>query len=205
MMALSASGRAKLISQGAMGGSNSMNEIDQFGMQTVDAIRHLAEANCYVQALVVLYSAIDTLAWADLRSGDVKRSDFCKWVDAYLRPQQMGCTSDDLYGARCALVHSTAAESSMSRKGLAGELWYSTSPHSMTHLQSYAQQVGARATVVYFTSLVAAFADGVEKFSQDLASDPVREHACIQRIRLWLRFLPAASLSGPSPQAFPAV
>ena len=172
-----------------------MNEVDQFGMQAIDAIKHLVVANRYLQALVVLYSAIDTLAWASLSSGDVTRSDFCHWVDAYMTPQvQIGCTSEDLYGARCALVHSSTPESRMSREGRARELWYVTSPHSVDRLQSYSQKVGAKAKIVHFTSLVAAFTDGAMKFSQELASDPARDAICTERMKRWLRFLPIASL-----------
>ncbi len=172
-----------------------MNEINQFGMQTVDSVRHLVDANCYLQALIILYSAIDTLAWASLSSGDVTQSDFCRWVDTYLTPQsQIGCTSEDLYGARCALVHSSAAESRMSRQGRANELWYVTSPHSINRLESYAEHIGVNAKVVYFTALIAAFGEGVMKFSQELASDPIREAVCTERIKQWLRFSPTASL-----------
>ena len=171
-----------------------MNEIDLFGMQTIDAINQLVVANRYLQALVVLYSAIDTLAWVSLSSGDVTRFDFCKWDDTYLKPEmQVGCTSQDLYAARCAVVHSSAAESRMSREGQASELWYSTSSHSIDYLQSYARKVGAKAKVVHFTTLIAAFTFSVMDFSQELATDPGREAVCVERMKRWIRFLPLAA------------
>jgi hypothetical protein len=172
-----------------------VNEIDEFGLQTMNAIARLVEANCYLQALVILYSAIDTLAWANISSGNVTRSDFCRWVDMYLMPQtQVGCTSEDIYGARCSLVHSGSAESRMSREGRVSELWYATAPNSINRLELYALKLGAKAKVIYFTALVAAFAEGVMKFSQEIASQPEREATSIKRIKQWLRFLPTGSL-----------
>lgn len=172
-----------------------MNDVNQFGMDTVDAVSSLVAANRYLQALVLLYSAIDTLAWVSVSTGDVTRADFCHWVDVYMKPQsELGCTSEDLYSARCGLLHSGAAESKMSREGRANEIWYVTSPHSVVRLRAYAQKAGAQAKIVYFTSLVAAFADGVMQFCDDLALDPVRDAQCSDRIKRWLRFLPTSSL-----------
>lgn len=112
-----------------------MTRIAQFGLQTLEAISCLIKANHYMQALVILYSAIDTLAWSTRSSGDVTRDDFCRWVTQYMQPEaNLGCTAKDLYGARCALLHSGSAESKMSRDGAAMEIWYgdgekvSTSP-----------------------------------------------------------------------------
>lgn len=94
-----------------------MTRIAQFGLQTLEAISCLITANHYMQALVVLYSAIDTLAWSTRGSGDVTRGDFCRWVTQYMQPEAtLGCTPKDLYGARCALLHSGSAESKMSRE-----------------------------------------------------------------------------------------
>src|SRR5216683_5888041 len=107
--------------------TEAMNAVDQFGMDTVGAVSTLVTANQYMQALVLLYSAIDTLAWVSRSAGNVTRADFCRWVDVYMQPQsRLGCTAEDLYGARCSILHSSAAESKLSREGRVNELWYVT-------------------------------------------------------------------------------
>jgi hypothetical protein len=163
-------------------------------MQTVDALTTLVRANHYFHALILLYSAIDALAWASLSSGDVTRSDFCNWVSQYMDPQsRLSCSSEDLYAARCGMLHSSTAESKMSREGRASELWYVTSPHSIPKLEAHRQRVGSRAKVVYFTALVGAFVEGVMRFSDDLAAEPKRQVAANGRMERWLRFLPMHS------------
>lgn len=172
-----------------------MNDIDQFGMEAVDAFVHLAKANHWLQGLVVLYSAIDTLAWASRSGGDVSRADFCRWVSAYMNPSvELGCTSGDLYAARCALLHSSTAESKMSRAGQVSELWYVTSPYSAAAIGSLAQRVGSDAKVLNTTALIGAFSRAVEKFSDELSSDETRFRAASERIRRWLRFVPSEVL-----------
>jgi hypothetical protein len=164
----------------------SLNGIDQFGMETVDAVTHLVKANCWVQALVILYSAIDTLAWLSREEGDVTRSDFCNWVSAYMDPTvQLGCTPKDLYAARCGMLHSSTAESKLSREHKASELWYVTSPRSLPNLQAL---VGAKAKVVCVTALLDAFSQGVVKFSNEL--DETRRRETAERMRRWVRFVP---------------
>ena len=176
--------------------TGSVTTIEQFGMETIDAVSNLVTANRYLQAVVLLYSAIDTLAWADLASGDVTRSDFCRWTTAYMNPDsKLGCTAEDLYAARCALLHSAGAASRMTREGRAAELWYVTSPHSVALLEARVRETGANAKVLYFTALASAFAEGVMQFNDDLELDTDRLARCSERVRLWLRFLPTKLVS----------
>lgn len=172
-----------------------MNDIDQFGMETADAVVCLVKFNHCLQGLVVLYSAIDTLAWARRNDGDVTRADFCDWVSAYMDPPAgLGCTSEDLYAARCALLHSSSTESKMSRAGQASELWYVTSPYSASAMQSIVQRVGSQAKVLNLIALIDAFSRAVMKFSDELSSDETRFRAASERIRHWLRFVPSEVL-----------
>ena len=174
-----------------------MNAIDQFGMDTVDAILSLIEKDNsrYLQALVLLYSAIDTLAWASLTSGDVTRLGFCDWVDKYMQPKlKLGCTSSDIYGARCSILHSSAAESSLSRQGNVSELWYVTSPSSAAQIEAQIKKEGAHAKVVCFTSLVDAFTNGASRFSDDITEDQNKFALCTERMKRWLKFVPTNTL-----------
>jgi hypothetical protein len=173
-----------------------MNAIERFTIETVDAISKLVMENLYTQALIILYSAVDTLAWANLPSGDVHQKDFIAWVDNYIKPEdKLGCTAEDLYGARCGLVHSGAAESQKSRKGEAEELWYATSPHSISLLEEYATQNNQRAKVVYFTELLSAFVDAAQKFNDEISKDEQKQRIINERIRRWIRFVPKSSVS----------
>lgn len=167
-----------------------MVKIDQFGLDTVNAVTLLIKANCYPQALVILYAAIDTLAWSTRTVGDVTRSDFVAWVTIYMDPKRLRCSADDLYAARCALLHSGATESRMSREGKASELWYATALKSVPILEDLIHRKGVDAKVVYITDLVATFADGVIKFADELTTQETLRLGVTQRINRWLGFVP---------------
>jgi hypothetical protein len=172
-----------------------MSQVARFAVDTVGALSALVKEGKWLQCLVVLYSAIDTLAWSTVPQGDVRRTDFISWVERYMRPQeQLGCTAADLYAARCGLLHSSSAQSRMSRSGEATELWYATSEDRVPQLQGFAERKGANAKVVGITPLVQAFADGSQAFVEQLADDPSLEATVSRRIRAWLGFFASPNL-----------
>ena len=92
-----------------------------------NSIALLREHGFITPLLILTYSLIDILSWLDRSEDhdDVTRTDFQKWTDFYIRPENnLGCTSIDLYGARCSLVHSLSSESMLSRKKEANRVFY---------------------------------------------------------------------------------
>jgi hypothetical protein len=68
------------------------------------------DAGALVAALSMVFVGIDTMAWLSLPASqlDVKRDDFCRWVNAYLKAesqQPYQYVGIDLYAARCAILH----------------------------------------------------------------------------------------------------
>lgn len=102
---------------------------EQFDPQFA-TMKDCVAAGRYLPALVLVYAAIDALAWLDRRdhAADVERDDFQSWVNAYLLTNANAwlrpVTATDLYAARCAILHSQVAASRLSRKGEAREIWY---------------------------------------------------------------------------------
>src|SRR3989441_9826816 len=77
--------------------------------------------------LILLYSLVDTMAWLSLPEGveDVRGTDFISWVRTYGLEQRVApCTADELYGARCGLLHSFSPDSRRSRRGEIRPIYY---------------------------------------------------------------------------------
>lgn len=83
----------------------------------------------WLSAVKLIYSGIDNLAWLS-RVHDrlnVEKKDFKDFVNKYLLPSSgLRCSSEELYSARCGLLHSNTAESKISRSGMARYLSYAT-------------------------------------------------------------------------------
>lgn len=91
------------------------------------SIKLLLDAKHTLPALVMLYAAIDILG-SLLRpesEPDTKGEYFKKWADDYMiGHSQVAFTSEELWGARCGLLHTHTAASNLSRQGKARQLHY---------------------------------------------------------------------------------
>lgn len=80
-----------------------------------------------IPMLVLVYTTIDTLAWAVYGQDilEVKRR-FVALCDNYLLSNSsFDCTALELYAARCSILHSLGWESELSRTGKARSIYYS--------------------------------------------------------------------------------
>ena len=126
------------------------------------------------------------MAWVRLSEGNVRGKDFKDWVNQYLLPDSsLRCTADDLYGARCGLVHSHTAESDSTNKGAARQIWYYGKEASKELLE---QQIGNRTDViaVRIVDLIDAFSNGSVRYIKDLALDSQRSKKALERASHWI-------------------
>ena len=78
-------------------------------------------------ALVLLYSGIDAFASLARPESELDTNGdyFKKWAEDYMiGPSQLSIGSEDLWGARCGLLHTHAASSKVSPQGKARQLHY---------------------------------------------------------------------------------
>jgi len=76
--------------------------------------------------LILIYSTIDTFSYLDRINDEEKVVDrFARWVDTFLLPNSdLKCSALELYAARCGMVHSSTAESDLSKKGKVRQIFY---------------------------------------------------------------------------------
>lgn len=80
-----------------------------------------------VPMLVLIYTAMDTLAWA-LYGGKTQgvRERFTALCDNYILPgSSIQCAGLELYAARCSVLHTLGWESDLSKSGKARSVFYS--------------------------------------------------------------------------------
>jgi hypothetical protein len=147
------------------------------------SIRLLVDAQCWSAAIVLVYAGIDTMAYLGLPKGqlNVSRSDFIAWAGRYIRfPSSEQLTGEDLYGARCAMLHQFGVTSSMSRKGECRVIGYTD--HSVP--ETLCNRAESESLVLVSTkALVDAFLKGVDQYLVDLFSDPDRAQVAEARLQ----------------------
>jgi hypothetical protein len=79
---------------------------------------------------VLLFAAIDQMAWLADEKETVGNDGFTAWVQRYMldkNPQLLsGASASDLWGARCGVLHTGAPESNWYRSGKARRIYYSS-------------------------------------------------------------------------------
>ena len=152
----------------------------------VGAVRSCLDQRLWEPALILLYSNIDALAWLGCpkEQTDVTRADFIGWVSTYMLPiEGTDCTAEDLYAARCGLLHTHTADSRLNRNKRARRVYYHRTCEGRTlgvlqvRMQDTLWPVSVDVDV-----MVAAFQRAVVAFARDVAADPDRFTTLVTRV-----------------------
>lgn len=145
--------------------------------QLLKAVGLCIEQNLQLPALVLVYSTMDMMGW--LYSDDPKakiRTNFERWVSAYvIDGSQLTCTPGDLWGARCALLHTFTPDSDLCDKGKVRKICYAWGNACIAHLQGVIESTPGAAednVGVHVNDLFNRLRDGVARFLEDLDADP---------------------------------
>ncbi len=139
------------------------------------SIEFCAQESFYIPLLILLYAGIDAFAWLIRKDDekDNKKDDFTNWVDEYFLPgSRLPCNSIDLYGARCAILHSQTAESNLMRNEQARPLNYRLSKDGDCLVSLYTASP-LPVLFVDLKSLISAFGTAADSFLKKAEADPV--------------------------------
>jgi len=95
------------------------------GMLT--GIRMCLRSQCLVSAVTLMFSSLDALAALTRPVGQQSTSGlvFRAWVARYVKPESsLGCTAEDLWGARCGVLHLYSPDSDLSAQKKARRVYY---------------------------------------------------------------------------------
>ena len=153
-------------------------------------IRVALENDCLGSAVILILSGIDAMAYVGMPAGqeDVTRNDFITWVDRYIK---FSCSEQlsgwDLYGARCAMLHSYATASDLSRKGKCRQIGYMDK--SVPEIR-FNPSVSMDLVLVSVPALADAFFSGIDQFLVDVFADKKKRPIADQRLQKLVQATP---------------
>lgn len=104
---------------------NTTSKLNRMLADTGTALNCLLERKLALQAAILVYASIDQLCWLSCNKPEQDHHDFKNWCEKYLLPLgYINCSSADLWGARCSVLHTATAESRDFRKGNAKRIFY---------------------------------------------------------------------------------
>lgn len=150
------------------------------------AIDHCLEANLTEPSLILLYATVDAMAWLNRppNQPDVERADFLNWVKKYLLPDStLPCVAEDLYGARCGLLHTNTGESRLHRQLKATKLFYHRKRNGGAESIVQLRMNEVRLPLsIDLDVLVASFRQGLDRFAVAIGSDAELRQLVMHRI-----------------------
>jgi hypothetical protein len=111
---------------------------------------------------------------------------FKRWVETYLLPlTTWKCTAVDLYGARCAVVHTFTPDSDLSKRGAAKVIYYAHSGADIAKLEEINSDFNRNAECLEVSEMIVFFYEAILKYMVEVESDPVRKAAVETKAGLW--------------------
>lgn len=156
-------------------------------MALLSAIEDCRGRKQVLPCLILLYSGIDIIASLERSDKEGTASAFQRWTNNYLLTEKnLGCSSKDLYGARCGIVHTFSSSSDYTRTGKAREVIYAWGNASAVNLRAVSQAAGRDNIVLDVDELIKVFRSGVNMFFADLSKDSMRAEQVVKNAGLWL-------------------
>ncbi len=155
-----------------------------FVLQQVSALRVLRQANLPLAYLTILYTTIDMFSfiWAggDDNQAGIRFRDF---TDRYIIKHLPGLSSYDLWGARCAILHTASPESTASKKGHARQMLYCWGRAKVDILKKIISSSPCPGNYagVSLQDLEQALSNGLCEFSDDLEQNTNLKSCCEPR------------------------
>lgn len=152
-------------------------------LEDIRAITILLAQNLEMQAISLIYAAIDRLAWLNADKEESGSAEYKNWVDTFLfNGEVFNFDADDLWAARCGNIHTGAAESRDYRADRASVIYYHANTASISNdillalIDPIAIHVGVPVGKIRFVDhywLAARFIDSVSRYEDYLLTADV--------------------------------
>lgn len=142
--------------------------------QLLKAADFLVDHDYVMPGVMLIYCTIDTLAWLSLPDGqeDVHGSDFVRWVRQYSLESPINpCSAEELYAARCALLHSFSSDSKRSRQGKVRPIFYIRGWAGRKVLQDEIDKRGVMGVALHIADLRAGLDASIQRFRENIRTD----------------------------------
>lgn len=160
-----------------------MDTISNALKSIIQAVDLCLENKLILPALILIYSGIDIVGSLEREEGETSKASFIKWANTYLlKEKSLGCSDQDLYAARCGILHTASAESNLSKSGKALKVYYAWGTAESNDLRKTGKLIDREDNVVIHVSdLFTGFKLGITHHMKDISEDPVRMSNVIER------------------------
>lgn len=135
-------------------------------VQVIKAAKLCLDQDLQIPALILVYSLIDTFAWAVAGPREKNgRTRFESWVSQWVcSHDSLPCTPTELYAARCAVLHSLTSKADLNVSGKVRQVVYAWGPAKRSVLEDSIEAIGQSNLVgVHINELLDAVVAGMDR------------------------------------------
>lgn len=170
--------------------SNEEKLHDFFRSQLI-GFKLLLDEKLILPILILLYASIDISAYVWAGGDDNKAGErFKKFAEKYIIKHILELTSEDMWGARCAILHTSTPESTASKKGPARQILYSWSSSEIETSKKIIAEETHKYVATSIEDLLKAFASAIDEFLSDLEKDADLYRLCMERVSKFYVHIP---------------
>ena len=151
--------------------------------QIITAIDNCIADKLIMPALILLYSAIDSVSW--IASDDENQSvgkRFQSWVDTWmLQKYPLPCTAIELYAARCVILHTLTPDSDLSEKKGVRRISYAWGTALQKDLDESIKLLEYPGVAIHVNDIFSSFQSGFADFLESLETDEARKDLFMQK------------------------
>jgi hypothetical protein len=128
---------------------------------------------------LLLYTSIDIIAslTRPVNAASTTGAFYKDWVNDYMLPDSnLDITAEEMWGARCGLLHTGTAESNLSRRQGARMINYIGTTEAADEMQTRNDPTRTRDLFVSTPRFVEAFVAGCDRFKAKVQSDRALRH-----------------------------
>ncbi len=152
--------------------------------QIITVIDHCIAENMIMPALVLVYSAIDSVSWlASENENQAVGERFQVWVDIWmLQKYPLPCTAEELYAARCGILHTLTPNTKLSERKGVRQISYAWGIAKQKDLEESLNLLDYPEYVaVHVNDIVSSFKNGFADFIEAIQSDESKKELFIQK------------------------
>ena len=167
-------------------------QLDALFEKTINSFKievvKLYERRSLMPCLMLLYSFIDILAWLRYEE-EIKKvgNRYKKFVKKYFLPgSKLTCSANDIYSARCGVLHCYSCESNQTESDNAKIIHYIASDREGDSSENEIPEPAKNVIQVKIEDMIFAFENSIKKLLDHMRTDPYLELELEERSTNWL-------------------
>ncbi len=162
----------------------------------IKVIEYCHENRLFEPQIALIYTLIDQMAWLyrSDRKPDITSTAYIYWVNKYVLPQsKLPCSAEELWGARCAILHTGTAESKNSKIGKFRKIYYYYSlipVNGSQIIEELDQRLDKNAVFLDVDQLRAAVINGIDRLYDEIDNNHDLAVRVNERLGKVLKYVP---------------